>query len=72
MSMLLVRTRGSDRHGAIMMNIRFGEYSVAMPLLNNTTKIPAEQTAAEIMYILVKKGATDILTHMGPQAWPPA
>ena len=37
-----------------------------MPLLNYTTKIPAEQTAAEIMSILVKKGATDILTHYGP------
>ena len=36
-----------------------------MPILNYTTKIPAEQTAAEIMSILVKKGATDILT----QAW---
>ena len=37
-----------------------------MPILNYTTKIPAEQTAAEIMSILVKKGATDILTHYGP------
>ena len=37
-----------------------------MPLLNYTTKIPAEQTAAEIMSILVKNGATDILTHYGP------
>ena len=27
-----------------------------MPLLNYTTKIPAEQTAAEIMSVLVKKG----------------
>ena len=36
-----------------------------MPLLNYTTKIPAEQTAAEIMSVLVKKGATDILTHYG-------
>ena len=64
--MLLISTPGSDRHGAIMMNIRFGEYSVDMPLLNYTTKIPAEQTAAEIMSILVKRGATDILTHYGP------
>ena len=31
-----------------------------MPLLNYTTKIPAEQTAAEIVSILVRKGATDI------------
>ena len=37
-----------------------------MPILNYTTKIPAEQTAADIMSILVKKGATDILTHYGP------
>ena len=37
-----------------------------MPLLNYTTKIPAEQTAAEIMSILVKRGATEILTHYGP------
>ena len=36
-----------------------------MPLLNYTTKIPAEQTAAEIMSILVKKGATDIV-DIGP------
>ena len=36
-----------------------------MPLLNYTTKIPAEQTAAEIMSVFVKKGATDILTHYG-------
>ena len=37
-----------------------------MPLLNYTTKIPAEQTAAEIMSVLVRRGATDILTHYGP------
>ena len=49
------------------MDILYGEVSVAMPLLNYTTKIPAEQTAAEIMSILVKKGATDILTHYGPE-----
>ena len=30
------------------------------------TEIPAEQIAAEIMSILVKKGATDILTPYGP------
>ena len=66
MSMLLISTRGNGRDGAIMMNIRFEENSVAMPLLNYTTKIPAEQTAAEIMSVLVKKGATDILTHYGP------
>ena len=49
-----------------MMNFLSEEVSVAMPLLNYTTKIPAEQTAAEIMFILVKKGATEILTHYGP------
>ena len=48
------------------MNIRFEESSVTVPLLNYTTKIPVEQTAAEIMSILVRKGATDILTHYGP------
>ena len=53
------------RHGAIMVDILYEEVSVAMPLLNYTTKIPAEQTAAEIMSILVRKGATDILTHYG-------
>ena len=37
-----------------MLHILYGEISVAMPLLNYTTKIPAEQTAAEI------------LTHYGP------
>ena len=42
------------------------EVNVAMPLLNYSTKIPAEQTAAEIMSILVRKGATDNLTHYGP------
>ena len=37
-----------------------------MSLLNYTTKIPAEQTAAEIMSVFVRKGTTDILTHYGP------
>ena len=60
------QNRGGDRPGAIMLDILFEENSTAMPLLNYTTKIPAEQTAAEIMSILVKKGATDILTHYGP------
>ena len=48
-----------------MITILHEEVSVAVPLLNYTTKIPAEQTAAEIMSILVKKGATEILTHYG-------
>ena len=39
-----------------MITIRFEGSSVTVPLLNYTTKIPAEQTAAEIMSILVKKG----------------
>jgi hypothetical protein len=34
-----------------------------MPLLNYTTKIPAETTVTQIQQILVKHGATDILTH---------
>ena len=51
---------------SIMVDILYGEVSVAIPLLNYTTKIPAEQTAAEIMSILVKKAATEILTHYGP------
>ena len=63
---LLVMTRRGDRPGAIMVDTLYEEVSVAMPLLNYTTKILAEQTAAEIMSILVKKGATDILTHYGP------
>ena len=50
----------------MMMAILHEEISVAMPLLNYTTKIPAEQTAAEIVSILVRKGATEILTHYGP------
>ena len=54
--------------GAIMADILYGEGSVAVPLLNYTTKIPAEQTAAEIMSILVRKGATEILTH-SDQRW---
>ena len=37
-----------------------------MPLLNYTTKVPAERTAAEIMAILVRKGTTDIQTHYDP------
>ena len=55
-----------DRHGAMMVAIRFEGSGVTVPLLNYTTKIPAEQTAAEIMSVLVKRGATDILTHYGP------
>ena len=38
--------------GANAMAIRFEEVGVAMPLLNYTTKIPAQQTAAEIETIL--------------------
>ena len=49
-----------------MMDILHERVSVTVPLLNYTTKIPAEQTSAEIMSILVKKGATEILTHYGP------
>ena len=49
-----------------MMDILHERVSVTVPLLNYTTKIPAEQTAAEIMSILVRNGATEILTHYGP------
>ena len=62
----VVWIRSCDQGSAIMADILFEEVSVAMPLLNYTTKIPAEQTAAEIMSVLVKKGATDILTHYVP------
>lgn len=41
-----------------------------MPLLNYTTKIPAGQTASEIMSILASKGASDIITHYGDNAQP--
>ncbi len=34
-----------------------------MPLLNYTTKVPAATTVAQIQAILVKHGATDILTN---------
>ena len=50
---------------AMMMAIRFEKIST-LPLLNYTIKIPAEQTVAEIMSILVKKATTDILTHYSP------
>ena len=62
----LAKSQGGDHPSAIMLGILYEEVSVAVPLLNYTTKIPAEQTAAEIMSILVKKGATEILTHYGP------
>ena len=31
-----------------------------MPILNYTTRVPAEQTVVEITRLLVKYGATDI------------
>ena len=49
-----------------LIKIRPEEIRISMPILIYTTKIPAEHTASEIMSILVKKGATDILTHYGP------
>ena len=36
-----------------------------MPLLNYTTKVPAEKTAAEIMSMLAKKGATQVMMDYG-------
>ena len=41
-----------------------------MPLLNYTTKIPAEQTAGEIVSILAGKGATEVLIEYGSQGQP--
>ena len=38
-----------------------------MPLLNYSTKIPATQTIAEIMVILVSKGASEIMTTYGQE-----
>ena len=41
-----------------------------MPLLNYTTKVPAERTASEIMSLLVKKGAVQIMTEYRPNGQP--
>ena len=36
-----------------------------MPILNYTTRVPAEQTVLEISRLLVRHGATDIITSYG-------
>ena len=41
-----------------------------MPLLNYTTKVPAEKTAIEIMSLLSKKGATQVMMEFGGQGQP--
>ena len=41
-----------------------------MPLLNYTTKVPAEKTATEIMSLLSRKGATQVMMEFGPEGQP--
>ena len=41
-----------------------------MPILNYTTKIPAQQTLAEISALLAKNGATEIITMFSPEGQP--
>ena len=41
-----------------------------MPILNYTTRVPAEQTVMEITRLLVKYGATDIITSYGEDGDP--
>ena len=41
-----------------------------MPLLNYTTKAPAENTACEIMSLLSKRGATQVMMEFGPDGQP--
>ena len=41
-----------------------------MPLLNYTTKVPAEKTATEIMALLSRKGATQVMMEFGPEGQP--
>lgn len=41
-----------------------------MPLLNYTTKVAAERTAGEIMSLLSKKGATQVMMEFGPANQP--
>ena len=42
-----------------------------MPLLNYTMKVPAEKTASEIMSLLAKKGAVQVMTEFGPTGGQP-
>ena len=41
-----------------------------MPILNYTTRVPAEQTVMEITRLLVRYGATDIITSYGEDGEP--
>ena len=41
-----------------------------MPILNYTTRVPAEQTVLEIARLLVRHGATDIITSYGEDGEP--
>ena len=41
-----------------------------MPLLNYTTKVPAERTVAEVMTILAQKGALEIITMYDAERQP--
>ena len=41
-----------------------------MPLLNYTTKVSAEKTASEIISLLSKKGATQVMMEFGPKGEP--
>ena len=41
-----------------------------MPILNYTTRVPAEQTVMEISRLLVRHGATDINTSYGEDGEP--
>ena len=43
-----------------------------MPIMNYTTKVPADRTVAEISQLLVKKGATEIMTSFDDDAKPVA
>ena len=41
-----------------------------MPIMNYTTRIPAQQSLSEIMALLAKKGATEIMTTFDPEGQP--
>ena len=43
-----------------------------MPIMNYTTKVSADRTVAEISQLLVKKGATEIMTSFDDDAKPVA
>ena len=43
-----------------------------MPIMNYTTKVSADRTVAEISQLLVKKGASEIMTSIDEHAKPVA